>query len=338
MFDETLLDSSSARTPVLQPAHWLISLLAALSGFVVGSLTLPVEATPSGTNILLLRAAVLGGFLMFYMLSVCYATSDARRQGFNARVWLFVVLALNLLGFLIYLVYSALKTGDWKRATLSMAYALEVFLVGMAALIPLIYTQALPHSFREIVFVPPLPAGTRSPVTRRAQAPRPSATQESFLTPRIIPPTIAEVVTETEVVPDFDHVLGAVPSEIPGTGYGPEGGIPGANSIPPPPIVKPKPSLRIRVGGQVEAARAIFAPKPEYPPLAMLARLQGTVKMEAVIAKDGTVQELKVLSGHPLLINAARDAVAQWRYQPTLLNGEPVEVATEIDVNFILGN
>jgi protein TonB len=86
----------------------------------------------------------------------------------------------------------------------------------------------------------------------------------------------------------------------------------------------------------VEAARPIFAPKPVYPPLAIIARIQGTVRLEAIINKDGTIQDLKVLSGHPLLVKAAIEAVARWRYQPTLLNGDPVEVLTEIDVNFCL--
>jgi protein TonB len=71
--------------------------------------------------------------------------------------------------------------------------------------------------------------------------------------------------------------------------------------------------------------------------LARQARIQGTVKLEADISKDGTIENLKVISGHPLLIQAALDAVKQWRYQPTLLNGVAVEVVTTIDVNFTLG-
>ena len=69
----------------------------------------------------------------------------------------------------------------------------------------------------------------------------------------------------------------------------------------------------------------------------MMARIQGTVVLQAIIGTDGTVQDLKVLSGHPLAGPAALDAVKTWRYQPTLLNSEPVEVLTEIDVNFKLG-
>ena len=75
---------------------------------------------------------------------------------------------------------------------------------------------------------------------------------------------------------------------------------------------------------------------PVYPPLARQARISGTVRLEAVIAFNGAVQSLRVASGHPLLAQAALDAVRQWVYQPTLLNGEPVEVLTQIDVNFKL--
>jgi len=93
----------------------------------------------------------------------------------------------------------------------------------------------------------------------------------------------------------------------------------------------------IRVGGNVIAAQALYQPAPVYPPLATMARVQGTVVLQAIIGTDGTVKDLKVLSGHPLLVRAALDAVKTWRYQPTLLNTEPVEVLTEINVNFRLG-
>jgi protein TonB len=90
------------------------------------------------------------------------------------------------------------------------------------------------------------------------------------------------------------------------------------------------------VGGQVQAANLIKQVKPQYPPLAKAARVQGTVKFQAVIAKDGTIQNLQLLGGPPLLVQAAMQAVQQWQYKPTLLNGEPVEVITTIDVNFTL--
>jgi protein TonB len=81
---------------------------------------------------------------------------------------------------------------------------------------------------------------------------------------------------------------------------------------------------------------AISAPKPLYPPDAKQARIQGTVRMNVVIGKDGTVKDLQVASGHPLLVDTAADAVRQWVYKPTLLNGNPVEVVTVVDVNFTL--
>ena len=90
------------------------------------------------------------------------------------------------------------------------------------------------------------------------------------------------------------------------------------------------------MAGETESARLIFQPKPEYPPLAKMGRIQGMVRLMAIIAKDGTIDELKVLSGHPLLVKSAMDAVPKWRYQPLLLNGAPVEVETEIDVNYTL--
>ena len=74
--------------------------------------------------------------------------------------------------------------------------------------------------------------------------------------------------------------------------------------------------------------------QPAYPPLAKQARIQGVVILEAIIGKDGAVTEVKVISGHPLLQQAAIDAVSQWKYKPTLLNGEPVEVVTTVTVNF----
>ena len=93
---------------------------------------------------------------------------------------------------------------------------------------------------------------------------------------------------------------------------------------------------RVRMGGQIEAAKLIFHPNPEYPPLAKTARVQGTVRLGVIIGGDGMVQDIKVLSGHPLLIESTIRAVSEWQYQPTLMGGKPVEVVTEVDVNYTL--
>ena len=86
----------------------------------------------------------------------------------------------------------------------------------------------------------------------------------------------------------------------------------------------------------MQAANLINQVRPIYPPLAKQARISGVVELSAIIGKDGRVQDLKVVRGHPLLVQAALDAVKNWVYRPTLLNGEPVEVSTTIDVNFTL--
>lgn len=93
---------------------------------------------------------------------------------------------------------------------------------------------------------------------------------------------------------------------------------------------------QIRVGAQVQAANLINQVRPEYPPLAKQARVQGTVTFGVTIAKDGTISNLNLIGGPPLLVQAAMQAVQQWQYKPTLLNGQPVEVVTTIDVNFTL--
>jgi TonB family protein len=95
---------------------------------------------------------------------------------------------------------------------------------------------------------------------------------------------------------------------------------------------------RISIGGNVQQTKLISQPRPVYPPLAKQAHISGIVHLSAVIGKDGTVINLAVITGHPLLIQSALDAVRQWVYQPTLLNGEPVEVITQIDVNYSLSD
>lgn len=92
----------------------------------------------------------------------------------------------------------------------------------------------------------------------------------------------------------------------------------------------------IRVGGNVQQAQLIRQIPPVYPSLAKNARISGPVRLKVVVAGDGTVKEVTYISGHALLANAAMDAVRQWIYKPTLLRGQPVEVVTEVEVNFTL--
>jgi len=93
---------------------------------------------------------------------------------------------------------------------------------------------------------------------------------------------------------------------------------------------------RIRIGGKVAAAELIERVQPEYPEEARKNGISGTVRLHVVALRDGTMKEVQLVSGHPLLAPAAITAVGRWRYKPTLLNGEPVEVDTTVDVIFSL--
>ena len=117
--------------------------------------------------------------------------------------------------------------------------------------------------------------------------------------------------------------------------------LPAALSNPPAPVV-PAPQApasapqRIHVDAAVAQARLIEQPQLVYPPLARAARIQGAVRFNALIAKDGHIERLDLVSGHPLLVPAALDAVKQWVYRPALVHGEQVEVETQIEVQFVL--
>jgi TonB family protein len=118
----------------------------------------------------------------------------------------------------------------------------------------------------------------------------------------------------------------------------------GSGPLPAPPA-PPRPNAQlvptpgvptIRVGSDAQSTKLVNKTVPAYPALAKQARIQGTVTLSVLIATDGTVKELQLVSGHPLLVQAAVDAVKQWVYAPTLLNGNPAEVLTEVNVNFTL--
>jgi TonB family protein len=132
-------------------------------------------------------------------------------------------------------------------------------------------------------------------------------------------------------------VIGGVPGGVGfgvgvGVGGGVIGGVPGGVAS----GVASADPRRITIGGNMQQAKLIYQPRPAYPPEAKMERIQGVVSLQAVIAADGTMKDLTVISGHPLLVPAALDAVKQWVYSTTLLNGEPVEIKTQIDVNFTL--
>lgn len=235
-----------------------------------------------------------------------------------------------------------------KASSVFVSFLVQVSLITVLVIIPLIYTETLPKAQLTSFLVapppppppPPPPAATPPPkvvkvVPRQFDAGR-------LMAPKQIPKEIANIKEEEMPPAGAVGVVGGVPGGVPGgTPGGVIGGIVGAipsAAPPPPPKEAPKPVTpkAIRVGGNVQSAKLVNQPKPSYPPLARQARIQGVVKFNAVIGKDGSIQNLTLVSGHPLLVPSATEAVRQWRYQPTLLNNEPVEVITQIDVNFTL--
>ena len=229
-----------------------------------------------------------------------------------------------------------------KPYTVLVSAILQCFLVGILILIPLIYTEALPTQdlMTFLVAPPPPPPPPPADIAEMMKKMIPREFDAGrLLAPKEIPEEIA-IIKEEELPPAVDvaGIVGGVPGGVPG---GSAGGVIGGiiSSTPliaPPPPPKPVTPKRIRVGGNVQRARLLSQPKPTYPALARQARISGVVRLEAVIAKDGTIQQLRVVSGHPLLVQSALSAVRRWRYHPTSLNGVPVEVATTIDVHFTL--
>jgi protein TonB len=227
-----------------------------------------------------------------------------------------------------------------KPTTVLVSMILQVGFLAILILIPLIYTEALPRAMMSSILLAPPPPPPPPPPPAAVQVVKIKPVQHlmeagKLVAPKAIPKDV-KIIKEEEAPPDMGGMAGGVPGGVAGGSMGGVigGVIGGAGSGAPPP---PKASMkRVTVGGNVQAARLINKVQPLYPPLARQTRISGTVKLHAIIGKDGTVQRLEVQSGHPLLVQAAQDAVRQWRYQPTLLNGEPVEVDTEIDVIFSL--
>ena len=233
------------------------------------------------------------------------------------------------------LVESTNKKTTHKVWTVWLSALIQALILGVLILIPLIYTSALPSAMMTTFLVaPPPPPPPPPPAVKVIVKPQPKFIQQGKLVaPTVIPKKIQMIKEEAQ--PDVG-MTGGVPGGVPGGSAGGVlggiiGGAPGG--LPPP----PKPVERLRVGGNVMQANIIHRVDPIYPQIARTAHISGSVILHAIIAKDGTIQELSVVSGPPLLQRAALDAVKQWRYKPTLLNTQPVQVDTTITVIFSLG-
>jgi protein TonB len=224
---------------------------------------------------------------------------------------------------------------SWTTLT---SFGLEALVIGVLLLVPLWKTVGLP-SVRALST--PVSWGAPPPAAPHIQRQRTTTIIQSnladsvLIAPREVPKHIA-MIEETIAPPQvsFDR-----PGVEGGTGSG-SGGVwksltdSLSHAETPPPA--PAPTVRaIRTSSMLEG-NLIRRVQPAYPPLARSARIQGAVVLAAIISKAGTIDNLRVVSGHPMLVSAALEAVSQWRYRPYILNSEPIEVETQITVNFLL--
>jgi protein TonB len=217
----------------------------------------------------------------------------------------------------------------------------ELVAISLAILIPLARTNHLPdfHWKSVSVAAPSKPLQMQPVVNQSAGSAIYSASPRRIFIPRPSESFLGSRTTSTEFVsiepPGTIDLAG--PPRTEGILLEKFAASPTVTSPPRPPTVTAAPPGPIRVSIGVLMAKLVKKVIPEYPPLAKTARVSGVVHLLGVIAKDGTIQNLQVIGGHPLLTRAALEAVRQWIYEPTLLNGQPVEVIAPIDVNFTLG-
>ncbi len=226
-----------------------------------------------------------------------------------------------------------------------ISFAGQAVFVTLLLLVPLLYTQALNlPGFEKTLLISPPPPPPPPPSNPVHVMVRPKASlfhNGELIAPRAIPKHVEIVKEAAQESSAFQGVTGGVPGGVPGgTLGGVLGGVLSSGNQPvrPPAPHKPVISGPLRVGGRIQPPRLVHNMQPSYPPLAKQTQTQGTVVLDCVIDPQGNVTQVKLVSGHPLLVEAALDAVRQWKYQPTLLNGEPVAIEMRVMVNFNLGS
>ena len=248
-------------------------------------------------------------------------------------------------------MFDLIATGDRPRTSrgivpLLTSWAIHAIVIGAVVVLPLFYaTDRLPEAPREVLaFVAPAAPAPPPPPPPPAAAPaaqKPVA-REARRVPRPVPaPTppvpIAAPIEQVEpfdVAFDDEGVVGGVEGGVPGGVIG--GVVGGLADVPPPPPPPAQPRAPIRTGGELKAPALITRVPPVYPPIAVSAKIQGVVILEATVGRNGHVEEVRVLRSVPLLDQAAKDAVLQWRYAPLLLNGKPERFILTVTLSFTL--
>jgi protein TonB len=219
-------------------------------------------------------------------------------------------------------------------------------LVALMIIIPLLVTPVLPKTLLSTMLATPPPPAAPPPPPPATPVVHVKPTAHlieagRLLAPKSIPKQV-NIIKEEEIPPDLGSstVAGGVVGGVPGGQIGGVlRGIIGGSSTaaPPPPPPKEVVPTRVTRGGDVQMASILNRVQPIYPILAKQARVQGTVRLNTVIDKDGRVIEVKYMSGPAMLMQAAMDAVKQWRFKPTTLNGTPVQVECVFEVTFNMG-
>jgi protein TonB len=231
-----------------------------------------------------------------------------------------------------------------RRSPLKMAASVVVHgaLIAALLIVPVYFaknTLTLEKLTPTYVFTPPMPAPP-PPMAAAAHAPQapqvtPKISMPTLTAPRVVPQHTSDSSADNMAAPDLSAgVMGGVPGGVAGGVLG--GVLGGTGAVPGPPAPVNTPSI-VRVGGNVKAPVLVQHVQPEYPVVAKAAHVQGTVVIDAVIDKTGKVVSEHAVSGPNLLVAAALDAVQQWKYQPTYLNGQAVDLAMEVTVSFNLG-
>ncbi len=228
-------------------------------------------------------------------------------------------------------------------ATLT-SFVLLTTVFATMALIPLLFPQTLPtQQFLTTLIAPPAPPppppAAAPQVAKVATSHSEVLTNSQLQAPSTIPKKIGMLKDDPAPESLGGGVVGGVAGGIPGGQLG--GVIGGIISSVPAAVTVPKlaasvPNKPVRVSSGISQGLLIFHPAPEYPKIARAAHVQGQVLLKAIISKDGHIENLQALNGHPLLVPYAIRAVREWRDRPFMLNGDAVEVETEITVNFML--
>jgi periplasmic protein TonB len=244
----------------------------------------------------------------------------------------------------VLLEQNPLRTGS-KSLDVAISVVLHIIVIGTPILLGLFFTDTINiKQYASMMLVappppPPPPPPAASAVVRAAPVHRVFMSNGKLLAPTVIPKEIA-LLKEAPIAPDsFGGVEGGVPGGVPGGQMGGViGGVIGGvlSTGVKPPLPAAKPNAPIRVGGRVKPPKAIVQVHPEYPLLAKQARIQGQVQIDAILDEQGNVVEMRVVSGPPLLHQAALDALKQWKYEPVYLNDQPIAVEMIVTINFQL--